>query len=363
MLRPWLESFPMEWRIMTRLIGGVAVLLVGLGLMGCYHNTQGGDGPKPNRTDNGDGDENEDQDSKFGSDRVQAGKDAKPVPFDAKRGMKYLESICAIGPRISGTASMREQQALIKKHFEGLGAKVEFQNFEATQNSVRGKTPMSNMIVSFYPEMKRRVILCSHYDTRPIADQEKDPRDWRKPFLSANDGGSGVALLMELGNHMKDLKTKVGVDFVFFDGEEYIYVPDGPNRDDYFIGSKYFAAKWLETKKDTKIVYSAAILLDMIAGANLQLYYEANSYNRYSKLCREVWGIAKEQKCTAFHADVKHNVLDDHLSLQQVGIPAIDLIDFDYLHWHRLSDTPANCSADSMEQVARVLSIWLQRTK
>src|ERR1019366_2388932 len=156
-----------------RLIGVVAVLAAGWGLMSWY----GADG----------------QESKFGIDRVRPGGDAKPVAFDGKRAMKYLETICAIGPRISGTKSMRQQQDLIKKHFEDLGAKVLFQNFEATQNSVRGKIPMTNIIVSFQPDKKRRVILCSHYDTRPIADQEKDERDWRKPFLSANDGGSGVA--------------------------------------------------------------------------------------------------------------------------------------------------------------------------
>src|SRR5207302_4382349 len=110
------------------------------------------------------------------------------------------------------------------------------QTFMAKQNSVKGQVEMTNIIVSFQPEKKRRVILCSHYDTRPIADQEPDPRDWRKPFVSANDGGSGVALLMELGNHMKDLKTNVGVDFVLFDGEEFVF----NRQDEYFFGSKHF---------------------------------------------------------------------------------------------------------------------------
>ena len=98
---------------------------------------------------------------------------------------------------------------------------------------------MANMIVSLHPDRERRVILCSHYDTRPIADQEDDRRNYEKPFVSANDGGSGVALLMELGNHMKDLETNVGVDFVFFDGEEYIFDSES---DQYFFGSQHFAA-------------------------------------------------------------------------------------------------------------------------
>jgi glutaminyl-peptide cyclotransferase len=340
----------MEWTIMKRLIGVIAVLAAGWGVMAWY-----------NKDDTVDG-----QESNFGADRVKAGQNAKPVAFDGKRAMKYLEKICEIGPRISGTKSMRDQQELIKKHFEELGAKVAFQKFEATQNSVRGKTPMANIIVSFQPDKTRRVILCSHYDTRPIADQENDPQDWKKPFVSANDGGSGVALLMEMGNHMKDLKTNVGVDFVFFDGEEFIYKPRGPGKDEYFIGSKYFAQTWRQTKKESRCDYSAAILLDMIASAHLRLYYEINSYRRFPRLCTEVWDIAKEQNCKAFQPwrnPENHEVQDDHLELQKVGIPAIDLIDFDYEHWHKLADTPANCSADSMEQVAKVLSVWLQRTK
>jgi glutaminyl-peptide cyclotransferase len=335
----------MEWTIMKRLLGVIAVLAMGWGVMAWYYKDDTVDG----------------QESKFGIDRVKGDKDIKPVAFDGKRALKYLEKICEIGPRISGTKSMRTQQELIKKHFEDLGAKVVFQNFEATQNSVRGKTPMSNIIVSFQPDKKKRVILCSHYDTRPIADREEDPLDWKKPFVSANDGGSGVALLMELGNHMKDLKTNVGVDFVFFDGEEFIYKTDGPNKDRYFIGSQHFAQTWRQSKNHCE--YSAAILLDMIASADLNLYLEHHSWNRFPDLCREVWTIAKEQNCKAFQPRVKHEVLDDHLSLQAVGIPAIDLIDFDYVHWHKLTDTPANCSADNMEQVAKVLSVWLQRTK
>src|SRR5579871_5171682 len=162
----------------------------------------------------------------------------KDSDFDAKRAMGYLEAICKIGPRISGSEGMKKQQELIEKHFKDLGAKVEYQKFTARQVSQRQPTEMANMIVSWFPDRERRVILCSHYDTRPIADQEPNERDWRNPFVSANDGGSGVALLMELGQQMKDLKTNVGVDFVFFDGEEYIF----QRGDDYFFGSKHFGS-------------------------------------------------------------------------------------------------------------------------
>jgi glutaminyl-peptide cyclotransferase len=289
----------------------------------------------------------------------------KAVPFDAKRSMGYLKAICDIGPRISGTEGMKKQQELIEKHFKVLGAKVTYQKFTARQVSRRQPTDMSNMIVSFYPDRERRVILCSHYDTRPIADQEDDRRNYEKPFVSANDGGSGVALLMELGNHMKDLESKVGVDFVFFDGEEYIRDSES---DHYFFGSQHFAAEYKKSKGKTK--YAAAILLDMVAGKDINFLAEGNSFTKAGGLVESVWGIAKELKVKAFVQDIGPTIEDDHVAMNSGGIPTIDIIDvkigrnpFNYPHWHKLSDTPENCSGDSMAQVARVLSVWLQRVK
>jgi hypothetical protein len=347
---------------MKLLIGGMTLIALGVAMLFFFTSNNSARpelGPLPEEQQVSEQDK--DKPSQFGADRAKDGQDAKPVAFDGQRAMKYLQAICDIGPRVSGTKQMKQQQDLIKKHFEEFGAKVAFQSFEAKQNSVAGKVPMTNIIVSYQPEKKRRVILCAHYDTRPIADQEPDPRDWRKPFVSANDGGSGVALMMEMAHHMKDLKTNVGVDFVIFDGEEYIFVTEGGMRDRYFIGSEHFAQEWKKDKN--RCDYAAAILLDMIAGKNLRLPVEINSARYARKLCEEVYLIAREQKAEAFQWREGHEVQDDHLALQKVGIPAIDLIDFDYVHWHRLTDTPAACSPASFEQVAKVLSVWLQRTK
>jgi hypothetical protein len=287
----------------------------------------------------------------FAADRVA------PAEFDGKRAMEYLRELCKIGPRISGTEGMKKQQEMIVKHFEKLGAKVTWQKFTGEQ---RGRRPieMVNLIVSWHPERERRVILCSHYDTRPIADQEEDRRKWTDEFLSANDGGSGIALLMELANHMKDLKTEVGVDFVFFDGEEYVF----DRRDEYFFGSKYFGAQYRKARGKTR--YTGAVLLDMVGGKNASFPIEPNSYRLARDLVLEVWNIAKQQKASAFNTDFTWtSVEDDHLALNRAGIPAIDIIDFKYKHWHKLTDVPDNCSAESLEQVAKVLSVWLQRTK
>jgi glutaminyl-peptide cyclotransferase len=288
------------------------------------------------------------------------GKDIKPVAFDGKRAMKYLEAICDIGPRQSGTEGMRKQIALITKHFEDLGVKVQVQTFSAKQLSRANEVEMKNLVIKFWPERERRVILCSHYDTRPIADQEPDPRKWRERFVSANDGGSGVALMMELGNHMKGLKTNVGVDFVMFDGEEFVF----NKTDEYFFGSKHFAQDYRKQVRDKgKVRYGGAILLDMVGGKGARFPIEVNSWYKAKELVKQVWGIADEQQVKMFENKTKHDVLDDHIALLSGGIPAIDIIDFDYEHWHRLSDVPANCSAESLTDVSKVLSVWLQRVQ
>src|SRR5262249_16368898 len=134
-----------------------------------------------------------DGDSSFASDRLTKTGDQ----FDGDRAMGYLKAICKFGPRQSGSPNMKKQIELLQKHFEKYGATVEKQEFTAKQHSQKKAVPMTNLIVSWNPNAKRRVIICAHYDTRPIADREPVKKKWREPFLSANDGGSGVALMME----------------------------------------------------------------------------------------------------------------------------------------------------------------------
>ena len=181
--------------------------------------------------------------------------------------MKYLKQLCDIGPRISGSEGMKKQQELIEKHFKDLGATVTRQEFKARQRSRKADTEMVNLIISWHPDKARRVLICSHYDTRPIADQEANRDNWNKPFVSANDGTSGVAFLMELGHHMKDLKTEFGVDFVLFDGEEYVFEtnPLG-GGDKYFFGSEHFADEYVKTKDKRKHRYDAGAAARPVRG-------------------------------------------------------------------------------------------------
>jgi hypothetical protein len=293
----------------------------------------------------------------FAQDR--ASPPADKIPFDGARAISYLEEICKIGPRISGTEGFKQEQDLAEKHFKACGGAVNYQRFTARQRSQQRPVEMANMIISWFPDRKRRVILCSHYDTRPIADQEPDRRNWHKPFISANDGGSGVALLMELANHMKTLKTTVGVDFVLFDGEEYIFEP---TEDKYFFGSEYFGKEYRQHKDAAR--YIGAILLDMVGGKGAVFPVEQNSWFKAEALNRELLTIAMALDIPAFQNKFSRvEVLDDHIALNAAGIPTVDIIDFDYAHWHRLTDVPSNCSAESLTEVARVLTAWLQRQK
>jgi hypothetical protein len=285
-----------------------------------------------------------------------------PAAFDGKRALSYVRDLCKLGPRVSGSEAMKKQQELIADHFRKLGARVEFQKFTAKQVSQPAPVEMANIIVTWHPERERRVLLCSHYDTRPRADQEPNRNNWDKPFASANDGTAGAAWLMELGNHMKQLPVAVGVDFVLFDGEEYVFDGAGPDaRDKYFFGSEYFAQDYARDRRGK--AYAAGVLLDLCAGKDASFPVEPNSWFAAGVVVDSIWKTAAELKVNEFKNEQGTPVNDDHIALHRAGIPAVDIIDFSYKHWHRLSDTPEQCSPTTMEDLSKVLTIWLQRCR
>lgn len=306
----------------------------------------------------------------FAADREPAGlADLKLPEVDGERALKYLKQLCDIGPRISGTPGMTKQQQLVTEHFTQLGAKVRKQEFQAKQKSQPRAVGMTNLIFSWKPEKARRVILCAHYDTRPAAHEEPNRANWNKPFLSANDGTSGVALLMELAHHIGELETPVGIDIVLFDGEEYIFQPATyyDRGDEFFFGSRHFASEYKKNLSQHPYRYEAAILLDLFAHENARLAIEGYSMQFAPNLVDTVWGIARKLGVKSFRYERGFQrgieVLDDHVPLNEVGIPAINIIDFDYVHWHKLSDTPDKCSPKQMADVGRVVLAWLKTLK
>ena len=279
---------------------------------------------------------------------------AKP-PFDTDRAYNYLVKICELGPRVSGSPGMSRQQKLVAEHLAQHGAKVWMQTFDVSHPLTAEPVRMANLIATWHPEARERVLLACHYDTRPLPDREPDRRQIRAgTFLGANDGASGVALFMELAHHMQQLKCRYGVDFVLFDGEELVFREGDP----YFLGSGHFAQNYKDEPPEHRYVYG--VVVDMIGDRNLKIYMEKNSLRYAPELTRSLFAAARRLREDAFIPQARHEVQDDHLPLNKVaGIPTCDLIDFDFPHWHTTKDVPAACSGASLGKVGRVLQAWL----
>jgi len=279
-------------------------------------------------------------------------------PLDAARAYGYLKEICAIGPRVSGTDGMRAQHRLMRDHFTKLGGTVSFQPLQADNPLGGPKVPMFNMLVQWNPQSKERILVCAHCDTRPLPDRDPDPLRRRTGvFLGANDGASGVAVLMELAHLMPQLDSRYGVDFVLFDGEEFVY----SERDPYFVGSTYFARQYATKLPPYK--YRWGVLLDMVGDADLQIYQEQWSvtWRDTRPLVAQIWGAAQRLGVSEFIARPKYEVRDDHFPLRNIAkIPTCDLIDFDYPAWHTEADVPQQCSGESLAKVGWVVYEWLK---
>jgi len=277
----------------------------------------------------------------------------KTGELSARRAYRYLLKVCRLGPRVSGSKGMAAQQKLISNHFVKLGAAVRFQSFDVRHPTTGRAVRMNNIIVSWNPRARQRVLIACHYDTRPYPDRDRS--NPRGQFLGANDGASGVALLMEMGHQMKHLKTGYGVDFVFFDGEELVY----GNVGKYFHGSEHFARDYRDHPPGHRYVYG--VLVDMVADKDLNLPMEKNSVKYAPRLTRSIWTTARRLNIKEFSATIKHELLDDHLPLNRIAkIPTCDIIDFDYPYWHTTEDTPRKCSGKSLVTVGRVLTAWLE---
>lgn len=298
--------------------------------------------------------------AQFVADRAPGDGSTRSVnPFDGQRAYGYLQQICAIGPRVSGSPGMMQQLRLLRQHFAQLGGHVSFQQFLVPNPLGGRKVQMINTIVQWHPEKQERILLCAHYDTRPLPDRDPNPIQQREgKFIGANDGASGVAVLMELANLMPSLDIRYGVDFVLFDGEELVYVE---RRDRYFLGSEWFARQYVKQPPPYK--YRWGVLLDMVGDTDLQIYQEGHSvsWDDTRPLVAAIWGTAQRLGVSEFVARAKYQVQDDHLALRHVAkIPTCDIIDFDYPAWHTASDLPDHCSPTSLAKVGWVVYEWLR---
>ncbi len=274
---------------------------------------------------------------------------ARPA-FDGERAYEYLKAQCAFGPRVPGTDAHRKCRDYLIAELKKSADRVVTQDFAFRQ------LPMTNVIGLFNEKAKRQVLLCAHWDCRPYADEEIDPVKRRRPVMGANDGASGVAVLLELASMFKAQQPAVGIVIVLFDGEDY-----GDFRRDWgvFLGSRHFA-------KRMKSLCSPAygILLDMIGDRDLRIYREGVSQQRAPRINDLVFGIARELGHSRQFVDrVEYTVSDDHVAINDAGVPCIDLIDFDYASWHTVDDTPDKCSAASLKVVGETVAEVVYREK
>ena len=271
--------------------------------------------------------------------------------FDRQQAFTFLTTQTDFGPRVPNTDAHARCLAYLESELHKSSQNVTLQSF--TQPGYDGVSlQLTNIIASFNLAATSRILLCAHWDSRPWADQDQDPKNVNKGMPGANDGASGVAILLEVARLMMEHQPPVGVDIVLFDGEDYGHAQDLSN---YLLGSRYFAHT-----KPGSFAPMFGILLDMVGDKQLEIRKERNSLKFAPDIVQLVWSIARDVGSSSFVDEIGHEIYDDHLPLNQAGIKTIDLIDFDYpdasnRYWHTMQDTPDNCSPESLEEVGRVL--------
>lgn len=274
---------------------------------------------------------------------------AVDVPeFDGERAFADLVRQVEFGPRVPGSEGHAQCAAWLSEQLRVLADTVWEQPFTGFLPGITDSAPMVNLIGRFRADLSQRILIGAHWDTRPNADRDPDPANHGTPIPGANDGASGVAVLLEIARLMaRDSGTPppIGVDVVFFDGED---AGRYSHDTEWSQGSRYFAERMPSA-------YLYVIIVDMVGDADLQLYREGYSYQFARPLQDRIWGIARRLGESAFRQEVESPIIDDHLPFLMRGIPAVDIIDLRYPHWHTLADTPDKCSAASLQTVGRVV--------
>jgi glutaminyl-peptide cyclotransferase len=258
--------------------------------------------------------------------------------FDANRAYQDVQFQDSLGPRTPGSEAHKIAAEWIVTELKKAGWQAEYQDTQLLGHSIRN-------VIGKRGSGSSWVVLGAHYDSRFIADQDPNKAMRINPVPGANDGASGVAVLLELARTLpKDLNKQIWI--VFFDAEDQGNIPGW----DWILGSTAFANS-LTSRPD------AVVVIDMIGDADLNIYKEMNSDKRLND---EIWTTAaKLGYSQSFFPTYKHRILDDHVPFLKRGIPAVDLIDFDYPYWHTTADKPDKVSASSLGAVGKTLEYWL----
>ncbi len=278
------------------------------------------------------------------------------IQFDGNSAFNWLEKQCEFGPRNPGSKGYFACKDFLIQNLKDFSDTVFTQNFTYTELRENNTYNLSNIIAEFNVNSEKHILLGAHWDTRPWADKDLNLSNRFTPITGANDGASGVAVLMELAKMFNSNPPPVNISIVLFDGEDLGV--EGIS-DSYAKGSQYFAENLPIEKPDF------GIILDMIGDRVLGIPIERNSYRVAPDIVNELWDLAEKLKLPAFQNRLGYDIYDDHVPLWEVAeIPAIDLIDFNYPnqrenYWHTLNDIPQNCSPESLDQVGRLLTNYI----
>ncbi|HNQ93286.1 MAG TPA: M28 family peptidase [Anaerolineales bacterium] len=260
-----------------------------------------------------------------------------PTDFDGFRAYEDVKTQVAFGPRTPGSEGHAKIREWMRAELESAGWEVDIQASERLGN------PIYNLVAMRGDETPQ-IILGAHYDSRIYADNDPEVANHTKPTPGANDGASGVAVVLELARSLPGDVTNVAL--VFFDAEDNGRIEGW----DWILGSREFVEN---------IAYrpNAVVIVDMIGDADLNIFQERNSD---SALTDEIWAIAGGLGYgDRFVPQYKHSMLDDHTPFLEAGIPAVDIIDFDYPYWHTVEDTPDKVTAESLAAVGQTLWVWV----
>jgi len=257
--------------------------------------------------------------------------------FDGSRAYADVQRQVAFGPRTPGSVGHELIREWIREELESAGWTVE------VHKSERLGHPINNIIGKRGNE-PAQILIGAHYDTRFFADNDPDPAKQREPVPGANDGASGVAVLLELARSLPE--DTVPVWLVFFDTEDNGRIEGW----DWILGSRAFV-------EEVAIGPRAVVIVDMIGDADLNIHLEKNSD---PEIRAEIWAAAASLGYSdVFIEKEKYSMLDDHTPFLEAGIPVVDIIDFDYKYWHTTADTPDKVSADSLHTVGNTLWHWI----
>ncbi len=287
-------------------------------------------------------------------------RDVQPTrSFDGGAALSYAAAQVAFGPRVPGTDGHRRTAAWLDSLLSVRADTLVTQRWEHV--TLQGDTiPLVNLIARFNPASTQRILFVAHWDTRPRSDGPgAAPADSATPVPGANDGASGVAVLLGIADALSALPPTIGVDLLFVDGEDYGIFAD---KKDALIGSRYYALHPVGPPP----LY--AVLFDMVGDRDLRISREGNSMVGAPEVVDLVWNTAAEAGFgNIFVGHEGVTVEDDHTELQKGGIRAIDVIDFSYgpnhSWWHTPHDTMDKISAESLDAVGTVARALVQRAE